>query len=171
MLFGSNGNNNICLAGCQQSSLDQYLATGYNPAPLRNCSCWCNVCTTCANTCMLCYVVSGNSPRIYAGLQGGNNYSLAYIRNCDRIHGVNLTSESSTFGCVRFTHPLTTSYAVASYMYSNLPLSNTTPCVTIQAASNYGYFFSGWRANSLGGGLISSTATINILLLDIIQPH
>lgn len=157
MLFGSNGNNNICLAGNQSTSTDQYITPGYNPAPLRNCSCWCIVCNTVNNTSVNTYVNSGNSPRIFAGVQLIGNYSMGYIRNCDRIHGVNLISESGTYGCVKFNHPLTTSNAIAAYMFSNLPLSNYTPCVVIQATSNYGYFFSGWRANSIGGGLITSS--------------
>ena len=163
MLFGSNGNNNICLAGNQSTSTDQYGVNGYNPAMLRNCSCWCIVCNTVNNSCMLRYVNSGNCPRITAGLQLVGNWSMGYIRNCDRIHGLNLVNSNSSAGCTRFTNPFTTVYCCGtSYMYTNLTLSNYTNYVGIQASASYGYSFNSWRANGVSGTLITTTNSTNL---------
>ena len=164
MLFGSNGNNNIPLAGCTNTTVDQYAVNGYNPCRLRECSCWCVVCNTVNNTCMNRYVNNANEPKIYAGPQLTSNFSIGYIRNKDRIHGVNLIVNFNVLGCVRFTSPFTTAWRCAtSYMYCNLPLSNQQSYVTIQACATYGSgIWREWRANSSSGNCITNCISTSL---------
>ena len=89
-----------------------------------------------------------------------------YVRNKETKFYINLFSANSARTDVRFTSPISTSFADTVYGYNNTVYSADQTFITVDCNVVYGFTFGGWRKNSASGTVISLNTSFSFFVTD-----
>ena len=167
MLTGILGSCNLCLAGNQTdtSIWSSCSNRGFYTLAYRRCTCLCTFCNNnfseeCAfNKCRLPFYSTNTSNSSGPTTVSFETYSA--VRNDGYPFMWNfLPYISSGTGTVTITttSPVSITRSNPIYGYEISQFSNNSSTVTVNASLSSGGLFGGWRVNS-GGGIMASTST------------